>query len=151
MARLKDILQPGETLILRVPSVWGLWLPALTIFTGLLNALPAISRLAAGTGDYWLDIASAATGLFMVAVGIFMHRLSRIWRFLVTDRRLVKRHETDRSQYEEIPLAELDAVKPYLLGDGLFVVARDGTAIIPCKEKTAGRIRAAVEAAKGAA
>ncbi len=148
MPGIGDILEPGERVVLRVP-VLPLWQPALMTITGLILALPAASRLAAGSGDFVVDIALAAAGVFMLVVAVPIYRTSRICMLLVTDRRLLQRQGNEK--YEEISLAAVDAVKPYRLGDGLFVAAQDQKIVVPCKEKTAARIREAIARAKGAA
>lgn len=149
MARLKDILEPGETMILRDPSVWSLWVPAFMILAGLVNVLLLAPRLAPDSEGLFYDITRIVGGLIIIAAGISIYRLSRIWRLLVTDRRLLRRQ--GRQPYEEIRLAEVDEVRPYRLGDGLFVIARNQKIVIPCKEKRAARILAVIEAAKGTA
>jgi hypothetical protein len=151
MAALSKILIPGETPLLRLPSLWGLWLPVVLAALGLLDLSSSAYGLATGSGDFVRHVAHAAVGLMMAALGIFMGCGIVDWRILVTDRRLLQHSLSDCEKYEGIPLAGIDEVRPYRLGDGLFVVARDQKIVLPCKEKTASRIREAIEGAKGAA
>ncbi len=139
-------LQPGERVVHRV-SLLPRWLPALTAVAGLVLAAPAIPRLAAGE-DIVVETVRAAVGLFALAIA-GMYGASRTGPLLVTDRRLLVRD--GRERYEEIPLAEIDDVTRYRLGDGLFVAGHGRKIIVPCKEKTATSICAAIAAAKGAA
>ena len=150
MARLKDMMKPGETPILRLPSLWGLWLPVMMVVLGLLDLSLSAHGLATGSGDFVLHIAHTAVGFMMVALGIYMGRGLAAWQILVTDRRLLRRTLPEREKFDQIPLADIDEVRPYRLGDGLFVIAGDRKIILPCKEKTAQRIREAIETANGA-
>ena len=153
MVLQKDVLEPGETVLLRV-SLLPLWQPVLMTVSGLFLAQLAVLRLATGPEGFVLgielvhDIALAALGVFMFATGIFIYVVHRVWTLLVTDRRLLQRQGR---QYDEIPLAAIDEVRPCRLGDGLFVTGRGQKLVIPCKEKAAARIRAAIEQAEGTA
>ncbi len=140
-------LQAGERVLLRV-SPLPLWLPALIAVSGLVASVPAILRLAAGEAVV-IETVRAAVGLFALAVAVLIYGKARNWRLLATDRRLLVRRSQDR--FEEILLAEIDAVTRYLLGDGLFVTGGGRKIIVPCKERKAARIRAAIAAAKGGA
>ena len=151
MAMAKFSMEPGETPILRLPSLWGLWLPVMLAVLGLLDLSLSAHGLATGSGDFVRHIAHAAVGFMMVALGIYMGRGLAAWQILVTDRRLLQRTLPEREKFDEVPLAEIDEVRPYRLGDGLFVIAGDRKIILPCKEKPATRIREAIETAKGAA
>lgn len=148
MARLKGILEPGERVVLRVPLI-PIWQPVLMAISGLAVVLLQTPHLADSSLDFVLYVAHTAVGFLMLAVGVLIYFISRISLFLVTDRRLMQ--PIGPQPYKEIPLAEIEEIKPYRLGDGLFVTGRGQKLVIPCKEKTAARIRAAIEAAKGGA
>lgn len=149
MTTLSEILIPGEAILLRLPSLWGLWLPTLLAVIGLLNLSLSAHGLATGSGDFVRHIAHVAVSLIMLVVGIYMGRRLAAWRILVTDRRLPRRTLPGREKFDEVPLAGIDEIKPYRLGDGLFVIARGRKIILPCKKKPATRIREATEAARG--
>ena len=148
MARLKDMLQPGERVVHRV-SILPRWLPVLIAVTGLILAVPAILRLAAGSGDVVIEAVRAVVGLFALGVAVRVYAASRNGPLLVTDRRVLVRDGGDG--YEELPLSAIDAVTPYRLGDGLFVTGGTQKFVVPCKQKAADRIRVAIAAAKGTA
>jgi hypothetical protein len=146
MARLTDMLAPGERVVHRV-SILPRWLPALIAVTGLVLAVPAIFQLAAGSEDIVVETVRAAVGLFALAAAVRLYAALRTGPLLVTDRRLLMRNGDEG--YEELPLAEIEAVTPYRLGDGLFVTGGTQKIVVPCKQKAADRIRAAIAAAKG--
>ena len=153
MTRLKDLLEPGERVLLRLPLLPA-WQPILMIAVGFLTAASAGMRFKAAAGeaasslDLIVGIVMVAVSLLTLSVGLLQYFLRLIWIVLLTDRRILQRQGRE---HEEIRLADIDEVRPYRLGDGLFVIAGDRKIILPCKERPATRIREAIDAAKGAA
>ena len=87
----------------------------------------------------------------MTCWGIAVFRVHVFWGTVVTDRRLLRTLPHDTARYEEFPLASVETVPPAIFGDRLFVRLRGEDVQLPAKGETADRIRAAIEAAKGAA
>ena len=153
MTRLKDVLEPGERVVHRVP-ISPLW-PSIASFTsGLVMILSAALILATRVGDSGFDIdlaggiVFAATSFLTFASGILLYLVHRVWAVLVTDRRLLQRTLPKREKFDQIRLADIDEVRLCRLGDGLFIIAGDRKITLPCKERPAARIREAMASAR---
>ncbi|MDH5750310.1 MAG: hypothetical protein OEY85_13450, partial [Rhodospirillales bacterium] len=139
--RLGHILDADETVLFRQPSRWDYAYPA--------AALSLFIWLAMGQQD-WAPRGNLTLAILLVVAGLLFRDAYR-WTVAITDRRLLRRLSYDPSRYEAFPMSEVEAVPPSPFGDRLFVKLHGYELQLPAKGKDAERLRAAIEAAKGAA
>lgn len=143
--RLGRDLQPGETVLFRAPSRWEYAYPAC-----MLTVLVAWVL-----GEYvgmpsWTPHSLVIPSLLLTFTALLVRDAYRS-NLVVTNRRLLRRLDYDSSRYDELPLSEVEAMPQSPFADRLFVKIRGNEIQLPAKGKDAERIRAAIQAAKGAA